>query len=400
MDTAAVQSRCGRLGTRGMSGVQAQAIERIAQVPAADWDALTGSDQPFVSHAFLDALESSGSIRRELGWRPQHLLLREDGRLVAALPCYLKSNSHGEFVFDWAWAEAYQRHDLRYYPKLLIGVPYTPVTGPRLLVADGPAAPRWRATLRRTLVDLVAASQLSSAHVNFLGETDAGALAHDPWLPRSDWQFHWHNPGYRDFDDFLDTLTAKKRKNIRQERLHLARAGIRFEHRPGDTLSVPEWQQLHQLYVRTFEARMNTPALSAGFFERLGQRLPDQVLALLAWRGDTLLAMALCLRDRERLYGRYWGSFEEVPGLHFATCYYEGIEYAIRQRLRWFEPGAQGEHKIARGFLPTRVRSAHHIAHPAFRTAIRQAVWEEWRHRTQIARIYAEHSPYRQEAPA
>lgn len=381
-----------------MSALVAQLVDRIAQVPASDWDALSGSDQPFVSHAFLDALESSGSIRRELGWRPQHLLLREDGRLVAAAPCYLKANSHGEFVFDWAWAEAYERHQLRYYPKLLVGVPYTPVTGPRLLVAAGQSTPRWRAALRSTLVDLVEASQLSSVHANFLNETDAGALAHDPWLPRFDWQFHWHNPGYRDFTDFLDTLQSKKRKNIRQERQRLAAAGIQFRCEDGHALRPTDWAQLHALYVRTFSAKLNTPALTSGFFERLGQRLPDQVLAITAWRAGALLAMALCLKDRERLYGRYWGSHEEVPGLHFATCYYEGIEYAIRARLQWFEPGAQGEHKIARGFLPQRVRSAHYIAHSDFRSAIRQAIAEEYRRRQALAGVYVEHSPYRHEA--
>ena len=378
-----------------MSGLKAELIGRIAQLPAAEWDALTGSDQPFVSHAFLEALESSGSIRRELGWRPQHLLLRDGTRLVAAAPCYLKSNSHGEFVFDWAWADAYERNQLRYYPKLLVGVPYTPVTGPRLLVAAGAQATRWRGTLRRTLVDMVEASDLSSVHANFLTERDAAALAHDPWLPRGDWQFHWHNPGYRDFADFLDTLQSKKRKNIRQERQHLAAAGIHFRCQDGHALQPADWARLHALYVRTFTAKMNTPALTSGFFERLGQRLPDQVLAITAWRGEQLLAMALCLKDRERLYGRYWGSFEEVPGLHFATCYYEGIDYAIRTGLKWFEPGAQGEHKIARGFLPQRVRSAHYVAHPGFRSAIRTAIADEHRRRGQLAEIYAEHSPYR-----
>lgn len=364
-------------------------LDRIAAVPVADWDALHGGDHPFVAHAFLDALEQSGSLRRDLGWRAEHLTLWRDDRLVAAAPSYRKDNSHGEFVFDFAFADAYERSIGAYYPKRLVAVPYSPVPGPRLLactVAD-----------RRALVDLLAADTRdrgwSSAHVNFLPETECAAFD-DDWLPRFDWQFHWHNRGYRDFEDFLDALTAKKRKNIRQERARLARNGWRFERRAGSDLCSHDIDFIHHCYIRTFADKGNTPALTRGFFERIVRDLPTRTLAVFASRGDEPLACAFLLQSDTTLYGRYWGCLEDAPGLHFETCYHQGIEHAIARGLQVFEPGAQGEHKIARGFLPVRTHSRHHFAHAGFRLAIADYLQREAQHLERYREAVLRHSPY------
>lgn len=349
----------------------------VADIPAADWDALVGDDQPFVSHGFLSALEQSGSLQRELGWSSMPLLLHQGGQLIAAAPGYLKANSHGEFVFDWAWADAYARSGMRYYPKLLIGVPYSPITGPRLLVGVGPEAPARRAMLAAAIARLVGELRLSSAHLNFLGQADAAALAHDPWLPRFDWQYHLTRGDWRDFDDYLDALTHKKRKNIRAERRQAAGCGLAIEWRDGSSLSEAELDDLHALYVETFDRKGNTPALTREFFSLLRERLPQQFHAATARRGERIVAAAIFLSSSTTLYGRYWGAREDLPGMHFELCYYQGIEYLLQCGLRRFEPGAQGEHKIARGFLPTRTRSAHLIAHPDFRRAIRGAIDRE-----------------------
>ena len=367
----------------------------MADIPASEWDALVGDDQPFVSHAFLSALEQSGSLQRELGWSAMPLLLHRDGTLIGAAPGYLKSNSHGEFVFDWAWADAYARSGLRYYPKLLVGVPYSPITGPRLLVGVGPEAAARRAMLAAAIERLVGELRLSSAHLNFLGQADAAALAHDPWLPRFDWQYHLTRGDWRDFDDYLDALAHKKRKNIRAERRQAAACGLEVEWRDGTTLRETELDDLHALYVETFDRKGNTPALTREFFSLLRERLPQQFHAATARRGPRIVAAAIFLSSSTTLYGRYWGAREELPGMHFELCYYQGIEYLLRRGLRRFEPGAQGEHKIARGFLPTRTRSAHLIAHPDFRRAIRGAIDRESAALREYRGELDRHSPFK-----
>lgn len=372
--------------------------EGIDQIDAAAWDALCPDDNPFVSHAFLAALEATGCIREGWGWQPHHLGLYAGAALVAAAPLYLKGNSHGEFVFDWSWASAWERAGGDYYPKLLNAVPYSPVPGPRLLAGRGATA----ATLRRTLVALLRGETnrlgLSSAHANFLEPDDAAAFD-DPagdglWLARSDVQFHWHNAGYADFDGFLATFNHKKRKNIRQERAQVARTGLRLERRGGASLTPALWKQVHALYAANFDAKGNHAALTEDFFVQLGQRLGDVAQLALAWRGDTVVAMALLLRSARVLYGRYWGASEVVPGLHFELCYYQGIEYAIEQGLERFEPGAQGRHKLARGFLPVRTHSRHYLAHPDFRRAVRDALEHEAESVDGYAEELMEHSPY------
>lgn len=369
---------------------------RLSEIPAADWNALLPGDNPFLSHAFLSGLEEHGCLDAAHGWTPHHLGLYQDGRLVAAAPLYLKANSHGEYVFDWSWAHAYARNGLDYYPKLLCAVPYSPVTGTRLL---GDSA------FHENLVDTLHAEcgrlGLSSAHANFCTETDAAAFGErDDWLPRFDWQFHWTNCGWRDFEDFLDALKPKKRKNIRQEREHMRRAGVHCEIRRGDEIDATAWRRIHDFYTATFDEKGNYPALTLDFFRHLGQAMPDRTLAVLARCGSDLIAMALLLRSRDTLYGRYWGCREHIPGLHFEVCYYQGIDYCIRHGLRRFEPGAQGEHKLARGFLPAMTRSFHYIADRRFRAAIGDALAREAATLRAYRRDLLEHAPYATTEPA
>ncbi|HEX5571375.1 MAG TPA: GNAT family N-acetyltransferase, partial [Ktedonobacterales bacterium] len=340
----------------------------IAELPAASWDALRARPNPFVSHAFLHALERTGCIRPEWGWQAHHLGLYEGGELVAAAPLYLKGNSRGEFVFDWSWASAWERAGGSYYPKLLNAVPYSPVPGPRLLAGSGARAPSLRRALVGAMKEATERWELSSAHANFLDEEEGHAFG-DDWLARSDVQFHWHNRGYRDFADFLDTLKAKKRKNIRQERAQVHASGLAIQMTRGNELDARAWRQVHALYAATFDAKGNHAALTPAFFRALGE-LGDAVQVATACEDGEIVAMALFLQGDDTLYGRYWGARRELPGLHFELCYYCGIEHAIARGLQRFEPGAQGEHKLARGFLPVRTHSRHYLAHPQFRQAV------------------------------
>jgi hypothetical protein len=368
-------------------------LDSLGGIPAADWDALVPDGNPFVSHAFLHGMEAKGCLREDYGWRPHHLALFEHDRLIGAAPTYLKGNSHGEFVFDWSWAAAWERAGGDYYPKLLVASPYSPVPGPRLLVRDGIEAEVTRNRLTAALVDEADRLGLSSVHANFLADADLDAFD-DRWLARSDYQFHWHNRGYADFDAFLAALTAKKRKNIRHERTHAHAAGLTLEMRGGDEFSDAEWRQIHGLYELTFDMKGNHAALTARFFQYLGRTMGPNVQVALARDANNIVAMALFLRSGEALYGRYWGASVEVSGLHFELCYYRGIDYAIREGLSRFEPGAQGEHKLARGFLPTLTHSRHYIAHEGFRRAVADALQQEAAHREAYREELMAHSPY------
>jgi len=377
--------------------IEARFHDAVAELPATAWDALRGDANPFVSHAFLDALERTGCIRPDHGWQAHHLGLFEDGRLIAAAPLYLKGNSHGEFVFDWSWADAWERAGGDYYPKLLCGVPYSPVPGPRLLAGDDERTPQLQRMLVEAMRDEAMRHGLSSVHANFLQPGELAAFD-DDWLARSDVQFHWHNRGWQDFDDFLAALNHKKRKNILRERQQVVASGLAIEWRGGDTLSPGEWQQLHALYQSTFDLKGNHAALTEAFFARLGE-LGDLAQAALARHGEDIVAMALFIRGDQALYGRYWGAVVDVSGLHFELCYYRGIEYALAQGLQRFEPGAQGEHKLARGFVPARTHSRHHLVHPGFRAAVANALQGE----AEAVEAYADElrsrSPYIASAP-
>ena len=371
----------------------ARFLPSLADVSARDWDALHDGRNPFVTHAFLHGLESQGCLRRDWGWTPHHLTLWEGDTLVAAAPGYLKDNSHGEFVFDHAWAHAYARYGLDYYPKWLCAVPYSPVTGPRLLAQDA----AHRKALLTAVRDEVLRLGLSSAHVNFHAEDEDDAFASD-WLPRIDVQYHWRNPGHwRDFDGFLADFDHKHRKNIRQERAKVQRAGVVIRTVHGDEATAADLEAMFGFYLRTFKDYGNSPALTLPFLQHLARTMPRQLVMFLADHDDRNIAGALCLRGHDTLYGRYWGAEAPLPGLHFETCYYQGIAYCLREGLARFEPGAQGEHKIARGFLPAWVRSRHWIADPEFAGALAHWCDEESQAVRRYARTLQSHSPFKQQ---
>ena len=371
----------------------ARFLPSLADVSARDWDALHDGRNPFVTHAFLHGLESQGCLRRDWGWTPHHLTLWEGDTLVAAAPGYLKDNSHGEFVFDHAWAHAYARYGLDYYPKWLCAVPYSPVTGPRLLAQDA----AHRKALLTAVRDEVLRLGLSSAHVNFHAEDEDDAFASD-WLPRIDVQYHWRNPGHwRDFDGFLADFDHKHRKNIRQERAKVQRAGVVIRTVHGDEATAADLEAMFGFYLRTFQDYGNSPALTLPFLQHLARTMPRQLVMFLADHYDRTIAGALCLRGHDTLYGRYWGAEAPLPGLHFETCYYQGIAYCLREGLARFEPGAQGEHKIARGFLPAWVRSRHWIADPEFAGALANWCDEESQAVRRYARTLQSHSPFKQQ---
>lgn len=366
-------------------------LESLEDVSAADWDCLHDGRNPFVTHAFLAGLEAHGCLKPAWGWQPRHVLAFEEGRLVGAVPAYLKGNSHGEFVFDHAWAHAYARHGLDYFPKWLAAVPYSPVAGPRLLARD----PAIRATLAASLVALADRAGLSSVHVNFLREEELLDFGGD-WLARADVQFHWRNDaGWASFDEFLAALTSRKRKTLRAEREQVRRSGISLRRVHGDEASAADLAAMHGFYCLTQHDKGNRPVLSLDFFHHLARTLPRQLLLVLAERDGATLAGALFLRGGDTLYGRYWGADETVPGLHFEACYYQGIDYCLAEGLRVFEPGAQGEHKIARGFLPVLTHSRHHVAEPGFAEALADWCAQEreaaLRYRAQVLA----HSPFR-----
>ena len=380
-----------------MESAELRLHDGIRSIPASAWSALLVDDDPFLSHAFMVGLEEFDCIRAEFGWRPCPLGLYRDGRLVAAAPLYLKDNSHGEFVFDWSWASSHARHGLPYYPKMLGAVPYTPVGGSRLLAGPGAEAEGLRRELVAAIDSLTGQLGLSSAHLNFVSDADARALAGTDWLPRFDWQFHWHNRGWPDFDAFLGALRPKKRKNIRHERQQVASAGVHCEIRHGDELDAQDWRSVHRLYRATFDAHGNHPALTEAFFRHLGRSLPRQVVVVLCRRAGRIIAASFFLRSSGALYGRYWGTDETVPGLHFEACYYQGIEYCLRHGLQRFEPGAQGEHKIARGFLPHATRSFHRIMDPRFSAAIAEALQREAAALQDYHSDLIAHDPYQRE---
>jgi predicted N-acyltransferase len=331
--------------------------------PAA-WDALAGG-HPFLLHAFLSALHDSGCASASTGWTPRYLTAWSGDALVGALPLYQKAHSYGEYVFDWGWADAYRRHGRRYYPKLVAAVPFTPVTGPRVL---GDAA------TRRALVDAAVAQvergRVSSLHVLFVDAHAAAELEREGLILRRGVQFHWRNAGWRDFDDFLAAFSHDKRKKIRQDRRKLAERGVRFERKLGTALRADDWAFFHRCYVATYRAHQSTPYLTLDAFERIGKALGDRVVMVIGSRDGERIAAALDVTDGATMWGRYWGALEYVPGLHFEACYYQAIEHCLEHGIARFEGGAQGSHKLARGLDPATTHSAHAIGDPAFRDAI------------------------------
>ena len=347
------------------SGTVIRVIQRMADLDPAAWDALT-DNSPLVRHAFLHALETTGCVGPDIGWEPVHLALFRNGQLEAAMPLYVKHHSWGEFVFDWAWADAYRRHGLNYYPKLVCCVPFSPVPGPRLLAKNDAD----RATLIQAALKLTQDLGFSSLHILFPTEPDHAALNAMPLMHRSGFQFHWNNAGYGSFDDFLAAMTHDKRKKIRQERKKLAAAGVSFRWVEGRDSTDEDWDHFLRCYADTYARHRSDPHLNRAFFADLRANLPDNLVLIIADRNGMPIACSFCLKDSQRLYGRHWGTLEYVPGLHFETCYQQGIEYAITHGLQVFEGGAQGEHKLARGLVPTATHSWHWLENAEFRDAV------------------------------
>ena len=385
-----------RPGRGAASELTATTIGRVADVPAPTWDALAGEGHPFTRHAFLDALERHGCVGERVGWIPSHILVHAGGRLVGATPAYIKLHSQGEFVFDWSWAEAYARHGVEYYPKLVSAIPFTPSTGPRLLVHPDTDARAVRRALAAAAVEVSKGMRVSSFHWLFPRAPDAEALE-DSGLPvRSGCQFHWANRGYRDFRDYLDALTSKRRKEIRRERRDAAAAPVEIEIHDGLTATEEHWHAYHALYSSTYDRKWGYPALTPAFFTSVAESLPEQTLVILAKRDGRYVAGAHCFVGRDTLFGRNWGCVEHHRGLHFEMCYYRLIEHCIRRRLARFDAGAQGEHKLMRGFLPVETRSVHWIRDPRFREAIGRFLAEERVAIGRYLRAMEHHSPYRE----
>lgn len=344
-------------------------LSSMSEIGQEQWDGLLATQQeanPFLSYAFLDALHESGSASAKTGWRPVYLTLWNQGQLAAAMPLYEKSHSYGEYVFDWAWADAYQRHGLHYYPKLLSAIPFTPVSGVRLLATDQIA----RVSLLQALCELQESSGISSTHILFPTEAEAEQLRAAGFLLRTGVQFHWLNQDYQDFEQFLSTLEQKKRKNIRAERRKVAEAGVSFRHVPGHALSEGDWRFFKRCYDHTYADHHSTPYLNLDFFLGIGATMPGNIHLILAEKNGKAVASSLLIYSGHTVYGRYWGALEHIPCLHFETAYYQAIEFCISEGIQVFEGGAQGEHKMARGFLPQKTWSAHWLAQAEFSNAV------------------------------
>lgn len=391
--------------------------DSLSDIKRDEWNALCDDGNPFLSYEFLYSLECTGCLGQHNGWYPRYFLLWQNSpskSLVGAMPAYLKTNSYGEFVFDWAWAEAYERNNLPYYPKLVCSIPFTPCTGQRILVHPSLERPATIVMLANAARQFCHTEEYSSVHWLFVTETESSVLsAKAPFteekpveqdtddeqisvedkkpptsldlLRRIDCQYHWRNDNYNSFEDFLSQCTAKRRKTIRRERRYVSEAGIRIEQRMGSTLTDKEWSWVHELYQSTFDRKWGNPSLTLEFFKRIGALFGGNVLLILAYSDDAEMpekpiACSIMFVGNSVLYGRYWGCREQHNSLHFEACYYQGIEFCIEHGLTTFEPGAQGEHKITRGFIPTITRSAHYIAHPGFRGAIAEFLIEETQH--------------------
>ena len=357
-----------------------QVVDDPARIDPATWDALVDADaeaSPFLRHEYLAALTASGAAAGPSGWHPRFLLLGRGEELAAAAPLYVKDHSYGVYVFDWSWAEAYQRHGLAYYPKWLVAVPFTPVPGTRLLARDEHA----RSALAAALLALAEQSGLSSLHVLLAPPRDIAALTRAGMLVRDGVQFHWRNAGYASFDEFLAQLAQPKRKKIRAERRRVHEAGVTLERKVGREIAESDWRFFFRCYLATYRAHFSSPYLNLDFFLRIGESMAEHLMLVLASRGGRPVASALGVfdarREEPRLYGRYWGAVEPVDCLHFECCYYQMIEFAIERKLGWFEGGAQGAHKLARGLDPVATRSAHWLAHPGMSQAVARSLERE-----------------------
>ena len=342
---------------------------RVQSIDAQSWDALTGG-MPLLSHAFLSAMETSNSVGHGTGWQPCPMLVHDDRQLVGAIPLYVKSHSYGEYVFDWSWAEAYQRNGLNYYPKLIAAIPFSPVTSARILVADVANADSIQAVILQALLEVMHKHQMSSVHILFPDQASAELLKQAGWMQRHGVQFRWENEGFENFDAFLSQLTQEKRKKIRQERRKVEATGVICRRIKGPQITEEEWDFFYQCYRNTYLEHRSTPYLSAEFFKSIALSMPEHILLVMASLDGVPIASALNFYDQDTLYGRYWGCMQYIPNLHFELCYYQAQAFCIEEKVRYFEGGAQGEHKLARGFKPKATCSFHQIADPVFAQSI------------------------------
>ena len=383
----------------GREPATVKVLGSLGEVPAAQWDACAGADDPFLSHAFLSALEESGSASARSGWLPRHLVVEDGaGTVIAAAPLYLKSHSYGEYVFDWSWADAYERAGGRYYPKLQSAVPFTPVTGRRLLVRPGTDAEtesELKDALIAAMVTLGERLGVSSVHVNFPTEAEWRRLGDHGLLLRTGQQYHWRNRGYESFDDFLASLSSRKRKAIRRERRAVADQGIVLSTLTGDAIAERHWDAFYGFYRDTSERKWGSAYLTRAFFSLIGETMAGNVVLVLAEAGGRTVGGALNLMGGDTLYGRYWGCAEAYRFLHFEACYYRAIDFAIARGLKWVEAGAQGPHKIQRGYMPRRTYSAHWIADAEFRRVIERFLAEERAAVEDEMALLGQHSPFR-----
>lgn len=382
----------------GDGQVTVRVVDCVAAIAAADWDACAGPDNPFLAHAFLSALEVSGSCSPETGWLPQHLVATDEaGTVLGVVPAYLKSHSQGEYVFDHGWAEAYIQAGGRYYPKLQIAVPFTPATGRRFLLKPG-ADPKLLAQLAEASLALAEKRRASSVHITFPTETEWTELGEAGWLRRTGLQFHWTNEGYKTFDDFLEALSSRKRKTLRKERREVADSGIVVRALTGPEIEERHWRTFHRYYLDTVDRKWAHAYLNEAFFLRLGETMADRVVLVVGEAGGKMIAGALNLLGTDTLYGRNWGADGDYRFLHFEACYYRAIDFAIEHGLKRVEAGAQGPHKIQRGYLPTTTYSLHHVFDPRLAKPVADALKRERAHvAREIQRLMA-FSPYRKGA--
>lgn len=349
-----------------------QIIGSIMNVSAKEWNGLM-KGMPLLSYAFLSALENSGSVGEDTGWRPCTLVITQKDQLIGAMPLYIKSHSYGEYVFDWAWADAYEQSGLAYYPKLLSAIPFSPITSSRLIAGTNEI----KLLLIEALETVMQQHQLSSAHVLFPDDGDANLFEQVGWMKRYGVQFRWENEAYQTFEDFLQSLSHNKRKKIRQERRKVAQAGIKCHVVKGEDATEADWNFFYQCYCATYDEHRSTPYLTRAFFCEISQSMPEHILLIMAQRGGRNIASTLSFYNNDTLYGRYWGSLEFISGLHFELCYYQAQQFCIDQHIQYFEGGAQGEHKLARGFKPRATCSYHKIAQPGFKAAIQDFLKRE-----------------------
>lgn len=380
-----------------LGSLDVRAVPSIDRIEAADWNRCAGTSNPFVQHAFLKALEESGCVGREAGWLPHHLAVTDSaGRVVGCAPLYLKGHSYGEYVFDHGWAAAFERAGGAYYPKLQSAVPFTPVTGPRLLIApDSPDSGGTADALVNAMTTLCNQNGLSSVHVTFPTEDEWNRFGRHAWLQRVGQQYHWFNEGYANFDDFLGTLTSRHRKQIRRERRAVADAGVRMHVLTGDDLKPRHWDAFHRFYEDTGSRKWGIPYLNRHFFGLLGDAMADNVVLVLADYDGRFVAGALNFLGEDTLFGRNWGCDTHIPFLHFEACYYRAIAFAIENGLKKVEAGAQGEHKIQRGYVPVRTYSAHYISHQGLRRAVADFVEQEAAHIAEDMEDLAGLAPYK-----